>query len=213
MPAMICRIEGELLAVAGGRAALRAGPITYELMVPACDEERLAGLIGGEVEFHVLQYLESQGQGASYAPRMVGFSSAPQRAFFEVLTTVRGLGTRRALRALRLPHQEIAGAIAAKDLGLLVTLPEIGRRLAETMVAQLSGKVDRFIEAKPRAPEAAAPPAAGGEAARDAIAVLTRLGEPLRDARRLVERALGAEPDLATPEAIVAAACRMKEGP
>jgi Holliday junction DNA helicase RuvA len=204
---MISRIEGELVGVGAGRAELRAGPFTYELLVPACELERLEGLVGTVVELHAMHYLESQGQGAAYVPRLVGFSSAQQRAFFEALTTVRGLGVRRALRALSIPHAQIARAIADRDLAQLTSLPEVGRRLAETMVAQLDGKLERFLEPTP--PRATAPvPAA---AARDAVDALTRLGETAMEARRLVERALAADPHLDDPAAIVSAAFLLRE--
>lgn len=206
---MISRIEGELLSVDRGRVELRCGAFTYELRVPAADEERLSGLLGEPVEFHALHYLESQGQGAAYVPRLIGFGSAEERAFFEILTTVKGLGTRKALRALGLPHSRIAEAIVNKDIALLISLPEIGRRTAETMVVQLHGKVDRFAELKPQAEGvlgADRPPFV-----RDAIAVLRRLGEPDGQARRLIDRALASDPALETADELVTAACRLKE--
>ncbi|MCH8165456.1 MAG: hypothetical protein IH889_07600, partial [Planctomycetes bacterium] len=57
---MISRIEGDLVAACGSRVELRCGPLTYELLVPAGDQPRLAGLVGDRVEFHTLHFLESQ---------------------------------------------------------------------------------------------------------------------------------------------------------
>ena len=205
---MISRIEGELAGVDGGRVELRCGSLTYELLIPAADEPRLASLLGERVEFHARHFLENQGQGSSYVPRLIGFASAEQRAFFELLTTVKGMGTRRALRALQVPHNTIARAIGDKDIDLLTTLPEVGRRTAETMVAELQGKVDRFIELKsPGDPTAdSSQPAT----VRDALAVLAQLGESKMQARRLIEQALADEPGLDSPDALVAAAYRAK---
>ena len=104
---MISRIEGDLRGVEEGAVELACGSLTYTLMVPAADVERLAGLVGDRVGFHTLQYLESHGQGSSFLPRLLGFASAEQRAFFELLTTVKGLGMRKALRAMRLPYQSV----------------------------------------------------------------------------------------------------------
>ena len=205
---MISRIEGDLVAACGGRVELRCGPLTYELLVPAGDQPRLAGLVGDRVEFHTLHFLESQTQGASYVERPIGFATADQRAFFELLTTVKGLGTRRALRALQLPYQTIAEAIVNKDIDLLISLPEIGRRTAETIVAELHGKVDRLVELKPADPSADVPQRAA--MIRDAVAVLTQLGEPSLPARRLIEHALADDPSLDSADALVAAAYRVK---
>jgi len=206
---MITRIEGELVNVSNGRAELRCGATVYELLIPAIDTQRLGRAVGETIEFHTLHYLESQGQGSSYLPRLIGFSSAADRAFFELFTTVKGLGNRKALRALELPVGEVAAAIAAKDTDILKSLPEIGKRTAETIVAELSGKVDQFIEAK-SAPGA---PATGAQAEliHDAIAVLVQLGENKLTARHLVDRALAADESISTPDQLVATAFRMKE--
>jgi Holliday junction DNA helicase RuvA len=207
---MISRIEGELLGAASGAVELRCGDLTYALLVPAFDVERLAALKGRRVEFHALHYLESQGQGASFVPRLIGFGSVEERAFFELLTSVKGLGMRKALRALRLPFQRIARAIAAEDLDVLTSLPEIGRRTAQTMVAELHGKVDRFLELKPD--EAPLPEEAGQpEVVRDALAALERVGESRPQARQLIEKALAAEPGVTSADDLIAAVYRVRE--
>lgn len=210
---MISRISGELVGVGRDRVELQAGSIAYELLVPAADLQRLAGQVGQSVEFHTLQFLESQGQGATFVPRLVGFASPEEREFFELFTTVRGVGTRKALRALELPFHQVAQAIAERDLSLLVSLPEIGRRTAETIVASLRGKIDRFVEVKPAAVAEAgrAIPSGRGMLMRDAAAVLVQLGEPPLHARQLVDRALSEDPSLETAEDLVAAAFRLKE--
>jgi Holliday junction DNA helicase RuvA len=209
---MISRIEGELLAARPGRVELRDGALTYEVLVPACDEDELREQVGAQTCLFTLHYLEAQGQGSSFMPRLIGFRTAAQRAFFELFTTVKGVGNRKALRAMVMPHGAIAEAIATKDVDLLVSLPEIGRRTAESIVAELHGKIDRFIEMKPIAREASGPAGAGAsEIVQDAVAVLVQLGEPRQHARRLAERALAADPTIDAPDTLVAAALRLKE--
>lgn len=206
---MISRIEGELIAVAAGRASLRCSHLVYELLIPAFDAQRLGAMVSETVEFHTLHYLESQGQGSSFIPRLIGFRSPEDRAFFEMFTTVKGLGNRKALRALELPFSDIAAAIAQKDLEFLKSLPEIGKRTAETIVVELSGKVDRFIEVKSRttAPESDA----HANLIRDAVTILIQLGEARLPARQLVDRALAADPAIDSADQLVAAAFRLKE--
>ncbi|MDY7110389.1 MAG: Holliday junction branch migration protein RuvA [Planctomycetota bacterium] len=213
MPAMISRIEGRLVAVDGGRAHVVCGGLTYEVLVPAADQQRLAAAIGETVSFDTLHYLEGQGQGSSFIPRLIGFASEADRAFFELFTSVQRMGNRKALRALALPFSAIAEAIAAEDVDVLKSLPEVGKRTAQTIVSELRDKVDRFVELKPGpggAP-ASAPDAATAALVQDAVAVLTQLGEPKLQARQLVERALAADPEIDTAEDLVAAAYRLKE--
>lgn len=142
---MICRIQGQLVAVRDGTAEVRVGDLTYEVLVPAADSMLLATRVGEDVEFHTLHYLEGQGQGSSFWPRLIGFRSPVDRDFFELFTTVKGIGNRRALRALQLPFGRVAEAIAMRDHGTLQSLPEIGRRTAEAICVELKGKVDRFV--------------------------------------------------------------------
>ncbi len=211
---MICRIEGELVAAQDGRVELACGSLTYELLVPAVEQQPLSVSLGTRVEFYTLHVLESQGQGAVYVPRLIGFRSAQQRAFFELLTTVKGVGSRKALKAMQLPHQTIAEAIATKDVQLLTSLPEIGKRTSETIVAELHGKVDGFLELKPPAgsagPDASAEPSRAAMI-RDARAALIHLGESTIEAHRLIEQALAVDPRLDSADALVTAAYRLKD--
>ncbi|MCZ6835172.1 MAG: helix-hairpin-helix domain-containing protein, partial [Planctomycetota bacterium] len=169
--------------------------------------------------FHTLQYLEGQGQGSSFIPRLIGFASLEARQFFELFTTVKGLGAKKALKALQLPFGSIAEAISAKDHGLLVSLPEIGKRTAETIIAELYGKVDRFIELKPlpgdgkaSSPSNQDSTSDGGRLSliNDAVAILVQLGEPRLQARQLVDRALEADGSIDSADDLVAGAFQLK---
>lgn len=217
---MITQLSGTLTAIEDGAAHVQCGELTYEVLVPAADTMALAARIGQPVRFHTLHYLEGQGQGSSFWPRLIGFQHASDRAFFELFTTVKGIGNRKALRALQLPFAQVAEAIAARDHALLQSLPEIGKRTAETICVELKDKVDPFVRGF-GAPAAAAPgkPAARGpitaegklmSAARDAVEVLAQLGHSKPAARDMVERVLAREdlPKDPTPDAIVELALR-----
>jgi Holliday junction DNA helicase RuvA len=212
---MIAGMQGQLVELTqDGHALLRCDHITYQVMVPGADQQRLAAMIGQTVKFHTLSYLENQSQGAAYIPRLIGFASPEDREFFELFTTVKGIGNRKALRALQLPFSSVAAAIAEKDVDLLRSLPEIGKRTAETIIVELHGKVDRFIEPKPMSSAGTTTGTADqvkSALVRDAVAVLAQLGEQKLIARQLVDRALAADPTLDSAEVLVAAAFRLKE--
>ena len=196
--------------MADGAALIRAGAIVYEVLVPAFDQMRLAASIGETVSLHTLHYLEGQGQGSSYWPRLIGFATPEERTFFELFTTVKGIGNRKALRALQLPVATVAEAIANRDVATLQSLPEIGKKTAESIVLELKDKANRFLgttiltEPKPRND-------AAGRLRADAVAVLVQLGEARPTALTLVDRALTADPTIASPDELVTAAFRLKE--
>jgi holliday junction DNA helicase RuvA len=207
---MIFRITGILEEFAGGSAIVDAGGgLSYEVLVPACDWERLARRVGQEIALHTIHYMEGDPSHGGQTPRLIGFLSASDRDFFRVFTTVKGIGNRKALRALARPVAEVAAAIQARDARYLVELPEIGKRTAEQIIAEIHGKVEPFAASAAALGEG---PAGMSQAAAEAVAVLVQLGERRPDAVALVERVLAAAPDLAAPEAIIQQAYRVKTG-
>ena len=193
---MICRITGVLEAVDG--LALSVAPpiggVVYEVLAPAFLAERLRAHTGKPITLTTMQYLESQGQGTSFIPRLVGFQAARERAFFELFTTVKGIGNKKALRAMTLEPGAIARAIVARDAKALTQLPEIGKRMAETIIAELHGKVDGFLtDAEVRelntAAEGKPSPGQVEPMIEEAIAALIALGESRVDAEQMVSKA------------------------
>jgi len=205
---MIARVVGRLEEVATDSVVVDTGSgLWYELMVPSCDVERLSRKLGQQVVLHTIHYVEGDPARGGIVPRLVGFLLEADREFFRVFTTVKGIGIRKALRALARPPAEIAAAIQNKDTRLLVALPEIGKRMAERLITELSGKVDAFAgeiaaEARAEIPEAA----------DEAVAVLIQLGERRADAVALVERVLAVAPELDSPEEILQQVYKLKAG-
>jgi Holliday junction DNA helicase RuvA len=196
---MISRIEGVLEDVVDGVAEVRVGDgVIYELLVPACDAGELTMRQGTRVSFFTLHYLEGQGQGSHFVPRLIGFSSREQRAFFELLTTVKGIGNRKALRAMQVSHARMAEAIASGDAKFLSTLPEIGKRTAESTIVELKGKLDPFLKdpSATRRALAGSMPAVTVEIAplsgpaADAEEMMVQLGVQRAQARTAIERVL-----------------------
>lgn len=71
---MINRIEGILESLEETAALVVVGEIAYEIAVPAADIPELYSRIGSRMTFHTLHYLESQGQGSSFWPKLIDFN-------------------------------------------------------------------------------------------------------------------------------------------
>ena len=209
---MITRIAGTLVSVdaRGGVVQPEGTGLAYEVLLPAYLADRLAAEVGRRVILHTLEYLEAQGQGTSFVPRLIGFESRDDRRFFEVFTTVKGMGNKRALRALAVPPGEVAAMVVSKDAKGLQRLPEIGKRVAETVIVELSGKLDAFVTAdalERRAGSLAEPSIGISPEAAEAVRALIALGETRDAAERLVERAVRrSNGTLTTADQILAAA-------
>lgn len=219
---MIRRITGTLdaLETEPAPAALLTPPpggVTHEILIPRALVEPLETRVAQTITLHTRQVLEGVGTGTSFIPRTLGFLEPRDRAFFELFTSVKGLGVRKGLRALSLPTGDVAAAIARRDTKWLKQLPEVGPRLADTIVAELHTRVAPFVlaaEATEALDAAAAgdiqpkPHADAPPAVEAAIETLIALGETRTDARRSVERALeraDLDPTRTTPDRIVSA--------
>ena len=207
---MIASLTGELRHVDDDRIHLQVGPILYELLVPASDINRLKDDVGLEMTFHTLLYIQGDAQGGNLEPRLLGFLRREDKKFFEKFITVKGIGPRKALKALALPVGEIAHAIESKDARFLIELPEIGKRTAETIVAELSGKVKEFVTALPETSPPGVASSRRTPVEEDAIMALVTLGERRVDAENLLERVKQTSPNTPTTQALVGEMLRMR---
>ena len=190
---MISRLTGKLesLEAAAAHLASPDGSFAREVLIPAYVAPSLAPKLGQPVTLITLEYLEGQGQGTSFIPRLIGFQSARDRDFFELFTTVKGIGNRKALRAMAIEPAQIARAIAERNAAALVKLPEIGKRLAETIIAELSGKVEAYLserelETLEIKSSAVFTTPRLGPVAEEAVTALVALGETRGEAERRV---------------------------
>jgi len=168
---------------------------------------------GVEITLHTLEFLEGNATaGGNLVPRLVGFVYPEDREFFRRFTSVKGIGTRKALKALSEPVRRIAGWIAHDDVKSLQSLPGIGRRAAEMIVAELRGKLDGLAiggEAD-SLEESGAARLTDGQ--RDALEVLVALGDARGDAERWLARAAQLHPETSEPDDWVRAAYRVRSG-
>jgi Holliday junction DNA helicase RuvA len=204
---MISRLAGTLEAIDGLEATLRLDgqSIWYQVLVPAYESQRLASKIAKPITFHTIEYLEGQGVGSSFIPRILGFTSVQDRRFFELLTSVDGFGNKKALRAMAQEPAHIARAIMSADAAWLTKLPEVGKKSAEKVILELKTKVGAFLTAdEVRGLDAAATPASGP--AEEAIRAIVQLGESRGDAERMVRTALARNKALKTTDQLIAAA-------
>ena len=208
---MISALTGELRRVDEDRVHLQVGPLTIEMLVAAADVPLLQAGVGEEMTFHTMLYLEGDASGGNIEPRLVGFLRPQDKRFFEKFITVKGIGPKKALKALALPTGDVAAAIESKDTRFLVGLPQIGKRMAEQVVAELSGKVGEFVSIGAGTGGRIGAGAGSRSATEeDAISSLMVLGERRMDAEHLLERARQSNPNLKTTDALVREMLRLR---
>jgi Holliday junction DNA helicase RuvA len=204
---VIAAISGTLIRMAGQTAVIDTGGLAYEVLVPANAIGKLECLLGTELTLQTVMLLDGNLASGSVVPRLVGFLNEADRTLFTLLTRVRGISTRKALRAMQAPTNQIAAAIQTGDAKLLASLPELGQKSAKLIIDELRDEVapltDRSAPAPTDEPELS-------DVQRVAVDILTQWGDRRPDAQRWVRAAVRDNPELNQPEDIVKAAYRYR---
>lgn len=206
---MISAVTGDVKQVDDDRAFIRAGAFVLELLVPASDVPELSASLGQTRTLHTLCYLEGDPTRGNLEPRLIGFLRVIDKQFFEKFTTVKGIGPKTALKALNRPTGEIARAIEEKNARFLTELKGIGKRTAELIIAELSGKLKDYASAPG---PSSSPAAARSTAEKDALAGLVALGESPAAAERLLDQVKRDFPRLSSPGDLLRESLRIRGG-
>jgi Holliday junction DNA helicase RuvA len=206
---MIAGIEGNLVKLDTEYCLIQIGSVRYEVMLPGYCVTALADRIGSDISLYTLEYFEGAPGGGSLVPRMVGFLSESEREFFTKFTSVKGIGVKRGLRSLCIPISSIAAAIENGDEKILMTLPSVGKRMAQQIIAELKGKLGSFA--------LGAESAVGREPKfklfqAEALEILIAWGEKRNEAIELIELACKRHPDIDSAEQLVPLVYRLKQG-
>jgi len=205
---MISAITGTLRRVDEDRVQLACESVVCEILVPAFDLTELQTSLGEQITLHTIFDLEGDAARGGLTPRLIGFLRPEDKRFFQLFITVKGIGPKRALRALVRPVGQIAAAIESKNTHYLYELPEIGKRTAEQIVAELSGKLTAF--ALEGAAAAAPLPAVRSPMEQDALDGAVALGVSRAEAERLLERAKQTDPKLKSTESLLRGMLRVR---
>ena len=98
---MIARLEGKLARLDTDKALVQVGSIGYEVLLPGYCVNALSGRVGTDVTLCTMEYYEGTPGGGNLVPRMVGFLSEGEKDFFTKFTSVKGIGVKKALAALK----------------------------------------------------------------------------------------------------------------
>ena len=199
---MIAAVRGALVAKMPTSALVQVGGITLRLQISVSCFETLPA-VGREA--HLLTYLHVRED----ALQLYGFADEVERNLFESLISVSGIGPRLAVGILSgATAARVREGIEAGDEGFLVSLPGVGKKLAQRLIVELREKFAPGVEARIPA-SAGAPGALHVARGGDAAAALMSLGFTRTGAQAAVQEALkelGAE---APVEALVRKALQL----
>lgn len=138
--------------------------------------------------------------------RLYGFASEAEKAWFNLLMTVQGVGARVALAILSaLSPSELSSAIALGDKAMIGRANGVGPKLAVRLVTELKGKVPAVggIDAGVLGLQAALGEGIAGGNVADAVSALTNLGYSSAQASAALARVVAKEGEDTATEKLI----------
>jgi len=176
---MIAAVRGKIFQLSPGRVAVDTGSgLILQLLVPVSSFQHLRQ--HQDVLLHAVLKIKDEDVV------VYGFLNLEEKALFEKLVAVSGIGGKTAMACVSaLAPAEWRMVIAAGDVARISAIPGIGKKTAQRIILELTGK----LEAEPA--EAVAATRLGS----DLVSGLVNLGYAPRSAREIVARVLKENPD------------------
>jgi Holliday junction DNA helicase RuvA len=133
---MIAHLRGTLLEKHPNQVIVDVHGVGYDVTIPVSVFSSLPEK-GQPVELHIHTQVRED------ILALYGFLSAGDKALFEKLITVSGIGPKLAVTALSgLTTADLVAAIRAGSVEQLVRIPGVGKKTAERMVLELRDKLE-----------------------------------------------------------------------
>ncbi|HEX8694845.1 MAG TPA: Holliday junction branch migration protein RuvA [Longimicrobium sp.] len=187
---MISRVRGELVLRDLERVeVMTQGGVAYEVFIPTTVFERLPRL-GEQVSLRTFHLVREDAQ------MLFGFLDEVERTVFSRLLGATGVGPRLALALLSaMSAEHLVRAIRNRDVAALTAVSGVGKKTAERIAVELSGKLDD-IGFAPSALSARVP------GLEEALRALVALGITQADADRAVRAVVAEQGALPAPDLI-----------
>jgi len=168
---MIAHLRGKLLEKHPNQAIVETGGIGYDVQIPVSTFSALPDA-GAEIALRIYTHVRED------ALTLFGFSTSEEKAIFEKLISVSGIGPSLAIKVLSgMAAADLIPAIRQGHVEQLVRIPGVGKKTAERIVLELKDKLDG-IGAIGAALAVAAKPVAAALAPteQDVLSALLNLG-------------------------------------
>ena len=132
---MISHLRGTLLEKHPNQIVIDVHGVGYEVTIPVSAFSSLPEQ-GASVRLHIYQHVRED------ILALYGFLTKDDKALFEKLIAVSGIGPKLAVTALSgLTTEDLVAAIRSGAVELLVRIPGVGKKTAERMVLELRDKL------------------------------------------------------------------------
>jgi Holliday junction DNA helicase RuvA len=179
---MIALLRGILIEKHPNQAIVEAGGVGYDVTIPVSTFTHLPDP-GAEVRLRIHTHVRED------TFSLYGFLTGEEKALFEKLISVSGIGPTLAVKVLSgVAAPELIRAIIRGEVDRLVRIPGVGKKTAERMVLELRDKMPAVSGELPEVPAAAALSAID----QDVLSALLNLGCARPQAEAAVRKAKAA---------------------
>lgn len=177
---MIAQLNGRLAQKLPGEVIVDVAGVGYQVFIPFNVFYQLPE-IGADISLQIHTHLRED------ALQLFGFRDLGEKQVFLLLTGVTGIGPRLALNILSgIPADELARALKEGDQVKLLSIPGVGKKLAERMIVELK---DKFAALAPISTDTAKRDY-GNQLMQDAVSALINLGYKRPEAEKTVREVL-----------------------
>jgi Holliday junction DNA helicase RuvA len=170
---VIAKISGALAHKIPGEVIIDVSGVGYQVFIPLSVFYRLPE-IGEPVTLHIHTHLRED------ALQLFGFLEQGEKQVFLLLNNVTGIGPKLAINILSgISADDLARALKEGDQPRLVSIPGVGKKLAERMVVELR---DKFLTLRTQQTAQGD----GSQLMQDAVSALVNLGYRRPDAEKSV---------------------------
>ena len=173
---MIARIKGTLAEKVPGEIILDVAGLGYQVLISLNTFYRLPE-IGQSLSLFIHTHVRED------ALQLFGFLEQEEKQLFLLLNNVAGIGPKLALNILSgIPADELARALREQDVVRLLSIPGVGKKLAERMTVELKDRLLTFSPGDGRMGQS--------QLMRDALSALANLGYRASETERTVRDVL-----------------------
>lgn len=200
---MLSFLKGNIASIdsESSKVVVDVNGVGYEVLLPMFVMRSLLDhgkIEGDEITLQIYYHVTER----QPRPMLVGFNNELSKRFFEKLIGVEDLGPAKAAKAFVFSVSTVANAIEDGDAAVLQSMPGIGARTAQKIIATLQEKVAEFALLRDEGYDSV-PKIVKKGIQDEAIEVLSGLGYKRIEAKAKVDEALEMNPAIKEVEALI----------
>jgi Holliday junction DNA helicase RuvA len=182
---MIALISGKIVYKGIAHVIVDVQGVGYRVFIPLTTFYELPET-GEPVTLHVHTNVKQD------AINLFGFYTIQERDLFQLMISVSGIGPKMSMNILSgISAQELLGAISGGNVGKLIRIPGVGKKMAERLVLELKEKVVKKMMME-ESPEVGLQNRMDDMIAEDVLSALVNLGYKNNIAKDALDKAMRA---------------------